>query len=272
MHEALPVLPAQNRAMAVTRILSAQNEKIRRWASLLSAKGRRAHGCFLAEGEHMAGEAVREGKALALMVDEDCLARYAGLLSGGAPVFSMPGHVLSRLCDARAPQGILALCALPPATDMASWQAAPRMVALNAVQDPGNVGTILRTMDAAGYAPLVVDEKTCDPFSPKALRASMGAVFRVPVVQARDLRDVLPALPHTVLAGHLRGESLYAAPPVPGPLCLLIGNEGAGVEDGLLPFVSRRVKIPMPGRAESLNAGVAAAVMMYEFVRRDLSP
>lgn len=263
-------MPAQNGTITINNISSLQNPQIKQWAKLLTAKGRLEQGLFLAEGEHMAGEAVREHAAALLLIDEARLDRYAAFLENDLPVTTMPAHVMSKLCDAKAPQGIVAVCSfdrIPRAcpTDLG------RTVALNAVQDPGNVGTVLRTMDAARFDTLIVDRKTADPFGPKAMRASMGAVFRIPVMIADDLKGVLQNMPgHDIIAGHLQGENFYTQTFSDKAPCLLIGNEGAGIDDALMPFVTHKVRLPMPGKAESLNAGVAAAIMMYEFVRRSL--
>ena len=256
--------------MAVNRITSLNNPQVRQWAKLLSAKGRMQQGLFLAEGEHMAGEALREGAADRLLIDEARIERYQAFIQSGLPVTLLPSAVLLKLCDAKTPQGILAICALSR-LPQATLTACGRAVALNAVQDPGNVGTILRTIDAAGFDTLIVDSKTADPLNPKAMRASMGAVFRVPVIQTSDLAGALKRLSdHDIIAGHLEGDDFYSQTFFDQPPCLLIGNEGAGIDPALLPFVTRKVRLPMPGKAESLNAGVAAAIMMYEFVRRDI--
>lgn len=258
--------------MAVTGISSPQNPQIKQWARLLTARGRLEQGLFPAEGEHMAKEAVREHTARLLLIDEAKLDKYADFLTSGLNITTMPAHVMAKLCDAKTPQGIIAVCAF----DRLPHAALPNIgcaVALNAVQDPGNVGTILRTMDAAGFGALIIDRQTADPFSPKAMRASMGAVFRIPVIAVSDLKDAFQAMPgHDIIAGHLQGEDFYSQTFSSKPPCLLIGNEGAGIDDALLPCVTRKVRLPMPGKAESLNAGVAAAVMMYEFVRRDMKP
>lgn len=258
--------------MAVSSITSPANPLVKQWARLLTAKGRQETGLFLAEGEHMAGEAVRERAAETLLIDEQRLARYDAFLSSGLDTITLPERVMAKLCDAKTPQGILAVCAagrLPKA----ALPLTGKCVALNAVQDPGNVGTILRTMDAAGFQALIIDRRTADPFGPKALRASMGAVFRIPVVSADSLKDIFPKMPgHAVIAGHLAGDDFYAQRFSDRPPCLLIGNEGAGIDDVLLPFVTHKARLPMPGKAESLNAGVAAAIMMYEFVRREHQP
>lgn len=249
------------------RISSLQNPQVKAWAALRTASGRRQQGLFLAEGEHMAGEALKAEAAQLLLVDEEKQAQYAPYMAMGVDAVLMPPHVLQKVCDAKTPQGIVAVCPLPQQPPMDSL--GQRLVALNAVQDPGNVGTIWRTMDAAGFTGLVVDGKTADPFSPKVLRASMGAVFRVPVYRCESLVDVLKGQGYALLAGDLQGEDFFARDQVEGKLGLLIGNEGQGLDADARTLATHRLRLPMPGGAESLNAAIAAAIMMYDVVRRN---
>ena len=144
-----------------------------------------------------------------------------------------------------------------------------KIAALDGVQDPGNVGTMLRTLDAAGFDALLLGAGTADPFSPKALRATMGAVFRVPVY-ACDLPRQLAALAqtHDLYAGALDGKPFFERVRTHPGVCVIIGNEGAGISDAVyaVPGI-QRVKLPMAGGAESLNASVAGAIMVYDIVR-----
>lgn len=237
-----------------------------RLAALQTRQGRLSARQFLVEGEHMVEEAVKEGFARALFVEQTKADAFLYRWGSALPVSLLPPHHLQKLCETKTPQGVVALCDMPRL-------AAPmrRMVALNAVQDPGNVGTILRTMDAVGFDTLVVDQKTADPFSGKAQRASMGAIFRVAVVHADSLTEALaPLAGHQIWAGALHGQDFFARPAAHGPLCILIGNEGRGLDADALRLATHLYKIPMPGKAESLNAGVAAAVMMYDALRQDL--
>ncbi len=177
-------------------------------------------------------------------------------------------HVLAALCDAKAPQGILAVCPLPDlARDVP--KEALKLAALNAVQDPGNVGTVLRTLDAAGFDGLLIDRQCADPYGPKALRASMGAVFRVPVYSG-DLPQMLSALSqtHDLYAGALDGSPYFDRRRTKDGVCVIIGNEGAGIAPAVYAAPGiQRVKLPMVGGAESLNASVAGAIMIYDIVR-----
>ncbi|MBR2053649.1 MAG: RNA methyltransferase, partial [Clostridia bacterium] len=145
-----------------------------------------------------------------------------------------------------------------------------RIVCLNGVQDPGNVGTILRTMDAAGFTGLLIDGNTADPYSPKVLRATMGSIFRIPVFQTKQLSqtlDVLRQKDFEILAGDLMGKPFFNKRERKENTCIIIGNEGAGISPEIKEKATLRLKIPMMGGAESLNAAVAAAIMMYDDVR-----
>lgn len=252
-------------------ITSLQNDKVKRWRSLNRGRADRlSHGLFLAEGEHMAVEALNEARAEALLIQSDAADRFALLIEKAheIPVYLLPAHVLASIADAKAPQGVIAVCRTP---DNAALDALrPRIVALDGVQDPGNVGTILRTMDAAAFTGLLLSDACADPFGAKALRATMGGVFRVPIRVTKTLTDDLAALRNNgfeLIAGDLRGESFFDHPAFSKKTCLIVGNEGAGISPAVLTLANRRVRLPMPGRAESLNAAVAAGIMIYEILR-----
>ncbi len=252
-------------------ITSLQNEKVKRWRSLNKSRADRlAHGLFLAEGEHMAQEALGERRAEALLVDIDAADKYEALLQKASdlPIYLLSSHVLASIADAKSPQGVIAVCRIPENAPLASLGA--RVVALDGVQDPGNVGTILRTMDAAAFTGLLLSESCADPFGAKALRATMGGIFRVPVRVTAALESDLQSLKtdhYELIAGDLRGEDFASHAPFSPKTCLIIGSEGAGISPTVLALADRRLRLPMPGRAESLNAAVAAGIMMYEVLR-----
>ncbi len=240
------------------------------WRQLGSASGRKAHGLFLAEGEHLCLEGLKEGRVSALLIQKDRAEEYPAFLNAETDIYLVSPQVLSSVADSKTPQGVIAVCPMPEALPLG--EAGPRLVALNRLQDPGNVGTILRTLDAAKFDGLLLDPGCADPFSPKAVRASMGAIFRVPVYFCDDLKEGLTMLPgHSLIAGDLKGTPFYSHPPFPKKVCFLIGNEGQGLEEGVLALAHLRYKLPIPGQAESLNAAVAAGLMVYEVLRDDLS-
>lgn len=254
-------------------ITSLQNPLIKKWRLLNKSRSARIEqGFFLAEGEHMTQEAISSGYADTIIVSQSAQQKYRALLLSGLPVNILADHVFESLCDAKTPQGILALCKLPNSKSLENLK--NRIICLNAVQDPGNVGTILRTMDAAGFTGLLIDDKTADPFSPKVLRSSMGSIFRIPVFTSSDLLSSLSQLQNSsfeIIAGDLHGEPFYNERPVAEKTCIIIGNEGAGISPEVKEKATLRLKLPMVGGAESLNAAVAAAVMMYDDLRKRLT-
>ncbi len=254
-------------------ITSLQNPQVKTWRSLNRSRSARLEaGLFLAEGEHMAGEALKQQKAQALLIDQRALDKYDILAENprGASVYVLAGHVMEALSDAKSPQGVIAVCAYPaPAAPCGNL-----IAALNGVQDPGNVGTVIRTLDAAGFSCLLTDEKTADPYGPKALRASMGGVFRVPCVQCPSLPDTLEALRNSgfdILAGDLRGEDFFSRRKTNDKVCIVIGNEGQGISPAVMEKATLRLRLPIPGGAESLNAAVAAGIMIYDVLREKIN-
>jgi len=255
----------------IDTITSLQNPQVKAWRSLNKGRSQRlAQGLFLAEGEHMAQEAVKEQKARALLIDAAAREKYDALAitAQGVSIYYLSSHVMEAICDAKTPQGIIAVCSYPDENNTALD--GDLLVALDGVQDPGNVGTILRTADAAGFHTLLMDEKTADPYSPKALRASMGGVFRIPTHRVANLAHTLNTLAqqgYQIIAGDLHGQPFFHRPSAGKKACIIIGNEGAGISPQVLDAATMRLKLPMVGGAESLNAAVAGAIMMYDILR-----
>lgn len=253
-------------------ITSLQNPQVKLWRSLNKSRAERIkNGLFLAEGEHMASEALQSNKTRTLLIDSGVREKYAYLVDRavhqGVPVQWMASHVMTALSDAKTPQGVIAVC---PYSEENAHPTGNWLVALDGVQDPGNVGTILRTMDAAGFDALLLDEKTADPYSPKALRATMGAAFRIPCCRTVHLADTLRALArkgYAVVAGDLQGAPFFQRPQTGDKLVIVIGSEGQGISQPVREAVTLRLKLPMMGGAESLNAAVAGSIMMYDFLR-----
>ncbi len=190
----------------------------------------------------------------------------------GAHVIEVSGAVLHALSPVKAPTGVVA-SAKTPVVDVASiLQPAPALVLAGVgIQDPGNTGALIRSAAAAGSTGVVVDDTTADPWGWKALRASMGSVFHLPVIRTR-------ALAQSVAGWRAAGVSVVAAVPRDGtpmyevdfttPTVILLGGEGAGLPDAMLAAANRQVTIPMSGAVESLNVAVAAALLLYEARRQ----
>lgn len=255
--------------MNTSIITSLQNPMVKKWRLLNKSRSERMkQGLFIAEGEHMTQEAIQNKSASMLLVAESAREKFIHLLDEAVSVHVLADHVFASLCETKSPQGILALCSYPDRINLD--QLGHRLVCLNGVQDPGNVGTILRTMDAAGFTGLIIDSNTADPYSPKVLRATMGSIFRIPVLQTKQLAqtlDVLQQKDFEILAGDLMGQPFFNTRERKENTCIIIGNEGAGISPEIKEKATLRLRIPMMGGAESLNAAVAAAIMMYDDVR-----
>ena len=220
---------------------------------------------FLVEGRKMVTEALASDFPVeTILCDAAQAATYASLLSQGEAAL-LPAHVLAAVCDTKTPQGIAAVVRMGAIAHLGK-----RLVALDGVQDPGNVGTILRTADCAGMEGLLLSEQCADIFSPKVLRATMGSIFRMPVEVTADLPGRLYALRgqgYSVLSSQLDGTPFYQRRGVGERYVLVVGNEGNGVSHQVQQLATHRLRLPMRGGAESLKAAVAAGIMMYELTR-----
>ena len=245
-------------------ITSLKNPKVTTWKSLKDRKGRRETGCFLVEGRKMTEEALASAFPVeALLVDAERIEEFT--LPANVPAFTMPAHVLAAVSDTKTPQGIAAIVRMADVPVNGK-----RLVAMDGVQDPGNVGTIIRTADAAGFDGVLLSNQCADVFSPKVLRATMGSIFRMGIRVTEDLPGALQTLVQegaSVLSSQLDGEPFYQRSALNERFVLVIGSEGNGVTDEVKAVATHKVKLPMRGGAESLNAAVAAGIMMYELTK-----
>jgi len=243
-------------------VTSSQNPRIRAMRDLKQAKARQETGCFLVEGVKLCAEALRDAEVVTLLADMDKAEALAPLISQAKDVLLAPARVIESVCEARTPQGVAASVRLPRA--LALPKARGPLLALDGVQDPGNVGAMLRTAEAAGFAGALLSPGCADAFAPKTVRASMGSALRLPLWRG-ELTEALAALQamgYTAIGAELGGtpfQRAYAGP----RFTLVIGSEGHGVSPAISALCGLRVSLPMRGRVESLNAAVAAGILMY---------
>ena len=248
-------------------ITSPKNPKILAWRSLKERKGRLAHGSFLVEGDRMVKEALSSGFPVrALLIRGDRVRDFdPGPLPESLPCCQLSDQAFAAVSDTKTPQGVAAVLGMQPISPRGS-----RLLALDCVQDPGNVGTILRTADAAGLDGILLSPDCADIFAPKVLRATMGSIFRVGLSFPENLADQLNALREEgfeILSSQLDGTPFYDRPDPGEKWVLVIGNEGNGVSLPVQAAATQRLRLPMRGGAESLNAAVAAGIMMYELMK-----
>lgn len=245
------------------RIDSPDNPKVRAWRQLSQHKGRQEAGLFLVEGPHLVEEAIRTGAGVESLLVESGRGISPLIRSSGLPMVEVSARVMKALSETVNNQGLAAICRLPAGEGPVLK--AGRYLLLDGVQDPGNVGSMLRTAAAAALDAVVVGVGTADPYSPKVTRASQGAIFRVPMAVG-SVEEWLAGL-------RAAGVRCLAADGATGrdfrelgrleSFGLVIGNEGAGLRPEVLALCDERVRVPMPGGIESLGAPVAAGILLY---------
>ena len=248
-------------------ISSSRNQRVLLWRSLKEKKGREEHGLFLVEGPKLVSEALLSGFSVnALLLRQGYMPPFD--LPAGIPVYSLSDSVFQSVSDTRTPQGIAAVVHL-----YAPVLKGRRFLALDGIQDPGNLGTIVRTADAAGFEGILLSQECADLFSPKVIRATMGSIFRLSYSFPPSLPDALKALRYdhgfAVISSQLDGSPFYDRAMLIPPYILIIGNEGNGISEEVKAVATHRFRLPMKGGAESLNAAVAAGIMMYDLLRAE---
>ncbi len=244
-------------------ITSRSNRLIKHIRKLTSDREyRRSSGLFFGEGPKLLAEALKAGIPIEAVVTAQGV-DPPGL--DGLWRAEVPADLLNSLCDTKTPQGVLFLAQMPD-TAPPERLTGDRWLVLDGLQDPGNVGTIWRTADALGADGLILTNHCADPFSPKTVRATMGACFRLPVyeTQAEHLSGLLERSGLPLYATALREDTVDIKTARLSRCAVVIGSEGRGVSPELLRLSEKTIKIPMRERCESLNAAVAAAVILWE--------
>ena len=256
------------------QITSFSNETVKRLRSLRDKKARKADGLFLAEGLRILTEARDSGQlpeivaySAASGVHPLAAEIIAAAEAKGADVIETSPDILSKMSGKDNPQAILGAYRQPN-TSLAAIDrsASPLWIVAQALRDPGNIGTILRTGDATGAGGLILIDDSADPYSVEAVRASMGAIFTQSVASARwdEFIPWLRSGPGQLVGTSLKTSHDYLKPVYQQPCFLLVGNESQGLPAAYEAECDLLVKIPMLGRADSLNAAVAAAVMAFQ--------
>ncbi len=261
-------------------ITSTSNPRVRRVAQLQKqAKARREAGVFVVEGRKMCAEAPKDRLEEVYLsesyVQEHGMAEWSREALGGRRVFVevVSDSVFKSISDTMTPQGILAVVKRGGST-LESMLAAPKpaqLILLENLQDPGNLGTILRTAEGAGVTGVIMSEDTVDIYNPKVIRSTMGSLYRVPFLIVPDLKVTVRQLQKQGIACYaaaLQKSRGYTEPDYTKPTAFLIGNEGNGLTADLVQAADGAVRIPMEGQVESLNASIAAGLLMYEAYRQ----
>ena len=251
------------------RITSRQNSLVAQIRKLNSdKKTRRAAGLLVGEGPKLLEEALRARIPVTTLVTDGSYSRNLG---PEVRQVEVPRDLLETLCDTRTPQGVLFLAEAPD-TSSPDKLSGRRYLVLDEVQDPGNVGTIWRTADALGTDGLLLVNGCADPYSPKVVRATMGACFRLPAyeVESKALFPLLEQSGLPLYGTALREDTVNIRTVQLDRCAVVIGSEGRGISQSLLDRCEKTLKIPMRQRCESLNAAVAASIVLWEMGRSEV--
>lgn len=254
-------------------ITAASNSRIKRLVQLnQKAKTRREEGVFVVEGAKMFLEAP-EKKLREVYVSESFLEKCScreRLEQTGYEVIS--DQLFAKISDTCTPQGILCIVEqFHYNMNELLQKQNPVFLLLENIQDPGNLGTMLRTGEGAGISGVIMSRDTVDLYNPKVIRSTMGSIYRMPFLYAEDFEEAVRKVQRTgasVYAAHLKGKTSYVRQDYRKGTAFLIGNEGNGLKEETARLADVYIRIPMEGQVESLNAAVAASVLMYEAHRQ----
>lgn len=247
--------------LVLKHIESVNNPKVKQWKKLLTKKERDKSGTFLVEGFHLVEEALKQGEQILEIIVSEKVGLPPRWDSGATPVTLITEEISNTLTDTEAPQGIYAVCrqTAPEVYDAKTY------LFIDAVQDPGNLGTMIRTADAAGIDAVVVGRGSVDIFNAKVLRSAQGSHFHLPIIRG-DLHEWINKLQGEnipVYGTALEGASEYTEISKRDSFALVVGNEGNGVGKDILASTTANLYIPIHGKSESLNVAVATGILLY---------
>jgi RNA methyltransferase, TrmH family len=240
-------------------ITSIKNEKVKAWKKLQKRKERFNTKTFLVEGFHLLQEAKNSDWNI-----KEIIVQAGSELPSWCDEFEITivsDHVFEQITETKSPQGIAAIIQMKEMEKVVG----KHTLLIDSIQDPGNLGTIIRTADAAGFDGVILGNGTVDLYNDKVIRATQGSIFHIPIYQ-KDLQEVIPVLKadgFSIWATALEGATLYNEVSIDSKVAIVLGNEGAGVQQEIINQADKIVKIPIFGQAESLNVSIAAGILMY---------
>lgn len=264
--------------MTELRIESKSNQIIKNAKKLKEKKYRNESRQFLVEGFRLLEEALKSGRAVDkifyLLEKEDDFQHYIQPHLNGETVYAVSEQALKEISSTVHPQGIVGIVSMDQKVrkDRNTLSGNPLYLYLDGLQDPGNLGTIIRSAHAAGAGGILLGKGTVDAYSDKVLRSAMGSLFHIPIItNGVEMLDILRCEGYKLAVTSLQASKSIFEEDLTQKLILVIGNEGSGVTEEMIEKAEVLLKIPMPGGAESLNAAVAASVILFEQVRQTTS-
>jgi|SRR5690625_3401620 len=241
-------------------ITSIQNARIKQWKKLQQRKHRQREKKFLIEGVHLIEEALNSNWSIEVIIAQETTELPSELVN--LEIVYVTENVFNHLAQTKTPQGLIAVVEM----QTLPFENNGHVLLLDAIQDPGNLGTIIRTADAAGFSAMFLGQGTVDPYNDKVLRATQGSLFHLPIIQG-ELGQIIAELKehsYTILATDLSDQTVdYYSVQYIKKGALILGNEGAGIQQKYIDVADKSIKIPIYGQAESLNVSVAAGILMY---------
>ncbi|MGM7720902.1 TrmH family RNA methyltransferase [Metabacillus sp. Hm71] len=246
----------------MNRIESVKNPKVKQWKKLHTKKEREMTGTFIIEGQHLVEEALKKKEIIIdLIVSEETrLPSHWNVDQLNITIVTK--EIMKAISDTETPQGVAAICEVHSHNTVHEWK---KVLLVDRVQDPGNLGTIIRTADAAGIDGIILAEGTVDHYNSKVIRSSQGSIFHVPIVKGSLLEwlEVYREKQIPTYGTSLQNGVGYREASPSESFCLVIGNEGSGVDSELLTKTDKNLYIPIYGGAESLNVAIAAGILLY---------
>lgn len=260
-------------------ITSPQNQIIKHVKSLYEKSKRDKLGQFFVEGLRIVEDALLNNAEIEfVVVSESSIAKkeVEGLVDRlkekGSLIYEVSDKIFKEISDTETPQGILTVVKKPEFELERVISSGEFLVLLENIQDPGNMGTIIRTADAAGASGIILSKGCVDICNPKVLRSTMGSIFHLPIIKVDNFEEIISNLNENgfnVLAAHLDGQTWHFDVDMRNKTAVVIGNEANGISDNVAKEC-KLTKIPMLGKAESLNASVSAGIIIYEYVRQKM--
>ncbi len=250
-------------------ISSKENALIKNVRKLKEKKHRNSQRLFLVEGFRFIEEAIKsEFNIKYIFISENCTSEnYDRYINFSGDVYTVSSSIFKIISSTDTPQGVIAVVE-NKVLDLSSNDGV--YILVDKIQDPGNLGTIIRTAHASNCLGVIITKGTVDIYNEKTLRSTMGSIFNIPIIEDKDLSFVkeLQERGYKLVTSSLDTENNFYDINLTGKVIIAVGNEGNGISDEIYELSNEKVKIPMPGGAESLNASVAASIMMYEAVRQ----
>ncbi|OEH91883.1 TrmH family RNA methyltransferase [Bacillus solimangrovi] len=245
-------------------IQSAKNQQVKLWKKLHQKKYRDETNMFLIEGKHLVEEAIKGEQAFEAILVQDDEVMPPMLQNMNSELYIVSRDVMQAICDTKTPQGIAAICKITNGTEIKNDNYS-KLLLVDGVQDPGNLGTLIRTADAVGLDGIIISEGSADIYNSKVVRSTQGSLFHIPVIKG-DLIEWIERLEKnsvSVFGSALEGAVPYGEISAQERFALVVGNEGSGVRKELLDRTSQNLYVPIYGQAESLNVAIASGILLY---------